>query len=86
MGRYGSVKHPSEVTVHANTEIVAPHRHYGAILIVINFIIYKLRIFSQPSGFELGSLNLIRKVASYLGHRGSMKNTVKKYFLNNNNT
>ena len=86
MGHYESGKHPSEVTVHTNTEIVAQHRHYGAILIVINFIIYKLCIFSQPSGFELGSLKLIRKVASYLGHRGRMKNTVKKYSLNNNNT
>ena len=33
--RYGFVMHPSKVTAYANTEIVAQHRHYKAILIVI---------------------------------------------------
>ena len=44
-GRYGFVKHSSDVTVYANTKIVEYHRHYRAILIAINFIIYKLCIF-----------------------------------------
>ena len=36
---------PLDVTVYANTKIVGQHGHYKAILIVFNFIIYKLYIF-----------------------------------------
>ena len=62
--RYGTVTHPSKVTVHANTEIVGQHRHYRAIIIVINFINYKLCIFLPSLGYELGSIKLKRRVAS----------------------
>ena len=79
-GRYGSVTHPSEVTVYANSEIEAQRRLYGAILIVIHFIIYKLCIFSPTSGFELGLIKLKRRIANQLGQRG------KKFYFNNNNT
>ena len=53
-----SVTHPSEITVCANTGIAAQHSHYRAILIVINFIIYKLCTFSSLSGFKLRSVKL----------------------------
>ena len=69
-GRSESITRSSDVTVYANTEIVGQHRHYRAILIVINVIIYKLCIFSPPSGFELGSIKLKKKFANQLGHRG----------------
>ena len=46
VGCYGSVTHTSDVTVYANTEILRKIRHRRAILIVINFIIYKLYIFA----------------------------------------
>ena len=49
-GRYGSVMHPSDVTLYANTEIIGQHRHYRIISIVINFIIYKLFIFFVAVG------------------------------------
>ena len=55
VSRYGSVTHPCH-----NTEIVGQHKHYRAILIVINFITYKLYIFLPPSRFELGSIKLKR--------------------------
>ena len=51
-GRYGSVTRTSSFTVYVITEIVVQHRHYRAILIVINFIMYKLCIFSPPLGFK----------------------------------
>ena len=44
-GSYEAVTQPSDVTVYANTGIVGKHRHYRIILIVINFVMYKLRIF-----------------------------------------
>ena len=68
--RYGFTMHPSDVIVYVNTEIVRQHRHYRAILIVINFISYKLCIFSLPSIFERGLIKLKRQVASQLSHRG----------------
>ena len=67
-GHYGSVTHPSDVIVYAKTEIVGQHRHNKAILIVINFIIYKL-FFMPPLGFELGLIKLKRRVASQLSYR-----------------
>ena len=68
-GHYGSVIHPSDVTVHANTGIVGQHRHYKAITIEINFIFYKL-YFLPPSGFELGFIKMKRRKASQLDHSG----------------
>ena len=56
-GCYGSVTHPSDVTVNTNIEIVGQHRLYRVILIVIKFFIYKLQIFLPPSEFELWSIN-----------------------------
>ena len=68
-GRYGSVTHFLDVAVYANTEIVGQHRHYRAILIVINFSIYKLCNVLPLLGFELGSIKLKRRVACQIDHR-----------------
>ena len=56
-GSYRSVTHPSDVTVYANTGIVGQYTYYKVNLIVINFIIYKLRIFFS-SRSEFGSIKL----------------------------
>ena len=57
---YGSITHPLDVTVYANTEIVGQHRHYRATLIVINFYYLQAMYFLSPSEFELGSIKLKR--------------------------
>ena len=49
-GRYGSVTHPSDVTVYANTKIVGQNRHYNAILIVINFCYLQAMYFFAAIG------------------------------------
>ena len=71
VNRYGPIMHPSDVIVYANTGIVRQHRHYRVILIVINYIIYKLCIFLLPMRFELRLIKLKRRVVGQLNHRGN---------------